>query len=177
MRNPFLRSKLYFYLSGNELWLIPFTLNSSTEVKGFPYGFSGDYERLESQFCSQIREEFTSCGFYKQKQVNYDDTLMIVNGVKLYKNNWSDFDCEATCGLGAKPPFNSGWFALIALLVVFVILVCMCRGCLNLCSKCCPATREESKYGPGRSTLIAYDSPWRSGPDHISMLLTNKCKQ
>ena len=138
---------------------VSFSWYSSIEVRGFPYGFSGDYERLESQFCSQIREEFTSCGFYKQKQVNYDDTLMIVNGVKLYKNNWSDFDCEATCGLGAKPPFNSGWFALIALLVVFVILVCMCRGCLNLCSKCCPATREESKYGPGRSTLIAYDSP------------------
>ena len=138
---------------------VSFSWYSSIEVRGFPYGFSGDYERLESQFCSQIREEFTSCGFYKQKQINYDDGLIIVNGVKLYKNNWSDFDCEATCGLGAKPPFNSGWFALIALLVVLIIPVCIWRGCLKLCSKCRPATPEESNYGPGRSTLLANDSP------------------
>ena len=143
---------------------ISFSWYSAVETKSFPYDFTGDYERLESEFCSQIREEFSSCGSYKQKEVNYESfitemTSITINGFR--QRNWSDFDCKATCGSASNiiGKLNSGWLALIAFLVVIVLLVCMCRGCLKLYSKCCSATPEESNYGPGRSTLFVNDSP------------------
>ena len=68
-------------------------------------------------------------------------------------------DCETTCGSGAEvvEQFNSGWLGLIAILVGAVILVCLCRRSLNLCSKCCSEKAEESNAGLDRSTLFAND--------------------
>ena len=121
---------------------ISFSWYSSVEIRNFP-----DYERLGSQFCSLLREALNSCGSNKLKRITYEELVIHI-------------DCEATCGSGAEvvEQFNSGWLGLIAILVGVLILVCLCRNRLNLCSKYCSETPEESSFGLDRSTLFSNDS-------------------